>query len=126
MHGSIGPVQTLPAEDLVDELRTIVVPVVLGRGRRLFEGGAAPRTWGTVSSATTPTGAVMTAQRRVGGITTGSYALKTPEESDVPTGDGVRSPYSVGRSNRRCGGTVDLAVPTAPVTGADRGPGGAP
>ena len=75
VHGSIGLVQTLLAEDLVDELRTIVFPVVVGRGKRLFEGGAAPRTWETVSTATTSTGAVMTAHRRVGGVETGSYAL---------------------------------------------------
>ncbi|HJX42744.1 MAG TPA: dihydrofolate reductase family protein [Geodermatophilus sp.] len=75
VHGSIGLVQTLLAEDLVDELRTIVFPVVVGRGKRLFEGGAAPRTWETVSTATTSTGAVMTASRRVGEVVTGSYAL---------------------------------------------------
>ncbi len=76
VHGSIGLAQTLLAEDLVDELRTVVFPVVLGRGKRLFEGGAAPRTWETVSSATTSTGAIMTAHRRVGEVTTGSYALE--------------------------------------------------
>ena len=76
VHGSIGLVQTLLAEDLVDELRTIVFPVVLGRGKRLFEGGAAPRTWELVSSGTTSTGAVMTAHRRVGEVATGSYALE--------------------------------------------------
>ncbi len=75
VHGSIGLVQTLLAEDLVDELRTIVFPVVVGRGKRLFGGGAAPRTWETVSTATTSTGAVMTASRRVGEVVTGSYAL---------------------------------------------------
>ncbi|MGY1701199.1 dihydrofolate reductase family protein [Geodermatophilus sp. SYSU D00766] len=75
VHGSIGLVQTLLAEDFVDELRTIVFPVVLGQGRRLFAGGAAPRTWETVSSVTTSTGAVMTAHRRVGEVATGSFAL---------------------------------------------------
>ena len=76
VHGSVGLVQTLLAEDLVDELRTIVFPVVVGRGKRLFEGGAAPRTWETVSTATTSTGAVMTAHRRAGEVSTGSFALQ--------------------------------------------------
>jgi dihydrofolate reductase len=75
VHGSVGLVQTLLAEDLVDELRTIVFPVVVGRGKRLFEGGAAPRTWETVSTSTTSTGAVMTAHRRAGEVSTGSFAL---------------------------------------------------
>ncbi len=76
VHGSIGLVQTLLAEDLVDEIRTIVFPVTLGEGKRLFASGTAPRTWRLVSSATTYTGAVMCAHRRVGEVTTGSYALE--------------------------------------------------
>ncbi|MGY1735863.1 dihydrofolate reductase family protein [Geodermatophilus sp. SYSU D00684] len=76
VHGSIGLVRTLLAEDLVDELRTTVFPVVLGTGKRLFEGGAAPRTWELVSSTTTSTGAVMTAHRRTGEVVTGSFALE--------------------------------------------------
>lgn len=81
VHGSIGLVQTLLAEDLVDELRTVVAPVVLGRGKRLFEGGAAPRTWETVSSATTSTGVVMTASRRAGAVSTGSFTLEDADSS---------------------------------------------
>ncbi len=49
---------------------------MLGRGKRLVEGGAAPRTWETVSSVTTSTGAVVTAHRRVGEVVTGPYALE--------------------------------------------------
>ena len=81
VHGSIGLVQTLLAEDLVDELRTIVFPVVLGTGKRLFEGGAAPRTWELVSSVTTSTGAVMTAHRRAGEVTTGAFGLEYEDAS---------------------------------------------
>jgi dihydrofolate reductase len=81
VHGSIGLVQTLLAEDLVDELRTIVFPVVLGTGKRLFEGGAAPRTWELVSSVTTSTGAVMTAHRRAGEVVTGAFGLEYEESS---------------------------------------------
>jgi len=36
VHGSAGLVQTLIENDLVDELRLMVYPVVLGTGKRLF------------------------------------------------------------------------------------------
>jgi dihydrofolate reductase len=72
VHGSAGLIQTLLAEDLVDELRLIVFPVVLGQGKRLFGAGAIPRTWRLTSSATTPSGAVMATYERVGDVETGS------------------------------------------------------
>jgi len=39
LAGSIRVVRTLLEHDLVDELRLMVYPVVLGRGKRLFEDG---------------------------------------------------------------------------------------
>lgn len=41
--GSGELLQTMMAEDLVDEFRIWLYPVVLGEGRRLFEGGVPPR-----------------------------------------------------------------------------------
>ena len=42
VHGSIALTQALLREDLVDELRLVIAPAVVVRGRKLFEG-VAPR-----------------------------------------------------------------------------------
>ena len=39
-QGSSELVHQLLASDVVDELRLLVYPVVLGEGKRLFDGGA--------------------------------------------------------------------------------------
>ena len=67
--------QALLREDLVDELRLITFPVVVGAGKRLFADDAAPRSWRPASTEVTPTGAVMAAYRRVGELETGDLSL---------------------------------------------------
>ena len=71
MHGSAGLIQTLLAEDLVDELRLVVFPVVLGEGKRLFGDGAVPRTWRLTAQKTSSTGALMLSYERAGEVETG-------------------------------------------------------
>jgi dihydrofolate reductase len=72
VHGSAGLIQTLLKEDLVDELRLVLFPVVLGEGKRLFGDGAIPRTWKLTGQATSSTGALMLSYERAGEVETGS------------------------------------------------------
>jgi dihydrofolate reductase len=72
VHGSAGLIQTLLREDLVDELRLIVFPVVVGVGKRLFDEGAVPRTWRLGSSKTTRSGAVVATYQLAGELETGT------------------------------------------------------
>ena len=79
VHGSAGLVQTLLREDLIDELRLIVFPVVIGEGKRLFGEGAVPRNWGLVSSKTTGAGSVIATYQPVGELKTGEVTLDNPK-----------------------------------------------
>ena len=81
VHGSPGLVQSLLRADLVDELRLVVAPVVLGEGKRLFGDGAIPRSWRLTSSSATPTGVLVCTYRRGGEVETGSMEVAVDEVS---------------------------------------------
>lgn len=56
IHGSARLTQSLLAAGLIDELRLVIAPVIVGRGRRLFPDGGAPAGLRLVRSETTPNG----------------------------------------------------------------------
>src|SRR5918998_1258873 len=76
VHGSPGLVQTLLRADLVDELRLVVAPVVLGEGKRLFGDGAIARSWRLTSSAATPTGVLLCTYSPGGEVETGAMGAE--------------------------------------------------
>jgi dihydrofolate reductase len=76
VHGSAGLIQTLLAEDLVDELRLMISPVTVGTGKRLFGDGTIPRTWRLTSSKASSTGVLILTYARVGELRTGEFTLE--------------------------------------------------
>lgn len=64
VSGSIGLVRALLAADLVDELRLMVFPVVLGTGKRLFADNAEPAVLRLVSSRPAGETVILTLGRR--------------------------------------------------------------
>lgn len=70
MHvwGSSGLLQTLIGADLVDEYRLWVFPVVLGKGKRLFENGAPPRGLKLIDTLTTGSGVLINTYHPAGEI----------------------------------------------------------
>lgn len=56
IHGSARLAQSLLAAGLIDTLRLVIAPVVVGQGRRLFPDGGAPAGLRPVSHRTTPGG----------------------------------------------------------------------
>ena len=75
VHGSAGLVQTLLRHELVDELRVLTFPVVLGTGKRLFGEGAVPAAVRLTESHTTSAGTVIAVYAFEGRPAYGTFAL---------------------------------------------------
>lgn len=75
-QGSSDLIQTLIANDLVDEYRLWIFPVVLGQGKRLFGDGTIPTRLKLVESSTTSTGALACTYSVDGKPEMGSFALE--------------------------------------------------
>lgn len=70
--GSGNLIQTLQAVSLIDEYNVWASPVVLGRGKRLFENGARPCALRLVDSKSSKTGVVMSTYVPAGDIRFGT------------------------------------------------------
>lgn len=82
VHGSPGLAQTLQEHNLVDEYRIWTFPVLLGQGKRLFEGNTLPAGLVLQSSRTSTTGVNISAYTLAGGVTTGSFMLDSYIDPD--------------------------------------------
>ncbi|HEV7372881.1 dihydrofolate reductase family protein [Arenibaculum sp.] len=83
VQGSGVLVQTLLANDLIDEFRLLVYPLVLGRGKRLFGDGTMPAAFRLTRSATSPSGVLIVGYERAGDVIAGSFAPETPSDSEI-------------------------------------------
>jgi len=81
--GSGHLIQTLQAASLIDEYNLWTFPVVLGRGKRLFEAGAKPGALRLAASQTSVTGVVMTTYVPAGDVPPGSFAQAEPSAREV-------------------------------------------
>jgi dihydrofolate reductase len=75
VHGSGNLIQTLLKNDLVDEFRLKIYPVVLGKGKRLFAEGTIPAGFRLIESKTSPSGVIVATYERAGEVKTGSFAM---------------------------------------------------
>ncbi|HAT4982723.1 TPA: dihydrofolate reductase family protein [Serratia marcescens] len=77
VQGSSTLMQQLLANDLVDELRLLTYPVLLGGGKRLFDENAAPAAFTLAQSVVSPGGVIVAHYRRAGAVTTGSFVAES-------------------------------------------------
>jgi dihydrofolate reductase len=84
--GSTDLLQTLLKNDLIDEYRLFIVPVVLGSGKRLFGSGTVPVALKQVESVTTGKGATYHRLERGGNRSTGRSAPRSPRRAKRASG----------------------------------------
>jgi len=75
VHGSGNLIQTLIGNNLVDQYRLWVFPLVIGSGKRLFADGTIPAGLKLVDSKVSSTGVVIGTYEPAGEVVTGSFAL---------------------------------------------------
>jgi dihydrofolate reductase len=83
VHGSANLIQTLLKHGLIDEFRLLIFPLVLGEGKRLFDGGTVPAGFELASSQVSSSGVIMASYRSGAEIKYGSFAADTPSEAEL-------------------------------------------
>jgi dihydrofolate reductase len=81
--GSGNLIQTLQTASLIDEYNVWTFPLVLGRGKRLFEGGAKAGALRLVATHASATGVVMSTYVLAGDISPGSFVQTEPSAKEV-------------------------------------------
>jgi dihydrofolate reductase len=73
VHGSGNLIQTLFNNDMIDELWLKIFPLILGKGKRLFEDGAIAAAFKLTEFQTSPSGVIVASYNRAGKVETGSF-----------------------------------------------------
>jgi dihydrofolate reductase len=83
IHGSANLIQSLLPAQIIDEFRLWLFPLVVGRGKRLFDKGAVPAGLELVDHKVSSTGVAIATYRPAGEIQVGSFALDEPTEAEL-------------------------------------------
>lgn len=89
-QGSSDLLQTLFANDLVDEINVFTFPVVLGQGKKLFRDGAKPAAFKLADSRVSPGGIVIGRYVRDGKVATGDFAMNPPTSAEIARREKLR------------------------------------
>lgn len=81
--GSGNLIQSLQAASLIDEFNVWTFPVILGRGKRLFEPTAKPGALRLVTTQASTTGVVLSNYVPAGDIPSGSFAQAEPSAREL-------------------------------------------
>jgi dihydrofolate reductase len=83
IQGSSTLYPPLLSATLIDRLVLITFPIVLGQGKRLFDGTQAPGAMKLVEHFVSPKGVTITSYGPAGEVPTGSFETKAPSEQEL-------------------------------------------
>ena len=83
IQGSSTLYVPLLAAGLIDRLVIMIFPLVLGEGKRIFDGSQAPGALRLVDHSVSSKGVVFTTYEPAGEVPTGSFATQQPSEAEL-------------------------------------------
>jgi dihydrofolate reductase len=83
IQGSSTLYPPLISARLIDRLLLIRYPLVLGRGKRIFDGSESPGTLRLVDHFVSNKGVVFTTYEPAGEVQTGTFATKEPSQAEL-------------------------------------------
>ena len=83
VHGSSNLIQTLLRHNLIDEYRIWIFPVVIGKGKRLFDQGTVPSSLKLKSINHSGSGVIMAFYEPAGEINIGTFELAAPSLAEL-------------------------------------------
>jgi dihydrofolate reductase len=83
IQGSSSLYAPLVSAELIDRLVLMTFPVLLGSGKRIFDGSQEPHGLKLVDSFTSTSGVVTTIYEPAGEVKTGTFATKEPSADEV-------------------------------------------
>jgi dihydrofolate reductase len=83
IQGSSTLYPPLLSARIIDRLVLITFPLVLGRGKRIFDGSEAPGALKLVNHFVTPTGVTIATYEPAGDVRTGSFVTEEPSAAEM-------------------------------------------
>jgi dihydrofolate reductase len=83
IQGSSSLYPPLLSARLIDRLMLIRFPIVLGHGKRIFDGSEEPGAMKLVDHCVSDTGVVLTVYEPSGEVRTGTFETKPPSEAEL-------------------------------------------
>lgn len=83
VQGSAQLIHQLLRERLVDHMQLMIFPIILGKGKRMFDEGSAPQGLAMTRTSVSPSGVIIARYDRGGEVATGSFVGPDPSPEEI-------------------------------------------